>query len=43
MRKLAEQTTDPQSKLTMLEIVREYEKLAKRAGERSDGRKPPSA
>jgi hypothetical protein len=42
MHKLAQQASDLRSKLTMLEIVREYEKLAKRAEERSDGRKPRS-
>jgi hypothetical protein len=43
MRALAEQTADLTSKLAMLDIARQYEKLAKRAELRSDGRPPDTA
>jgi hypothetical protein len=40
MRALAEQMQDADSKQSMLNIADEYEKLAKRAEGRSDGRLP---
>jgi hypothetical protein len=38
---LAEQMGDPESRATMLEIARDYEKLAARAEQREQG-KPPT-
>lgn len=38
MRSLAEQTSDPATERSMLDLASEYEKLAERADLRSDGR-----